>query len=71
MGALIELNVNTNGLAKLAETVFHGLGITAYGNKKVADAEAYATIKRVETEAKVEILKLKNNEEVANYLLAN
>lgn len=37
MGALIE--INTDGLAKLAETVCHGLGITAFGNKKMADAE--------------------------------
>lgn len=31
MSALIELN--TDGLAKLADTICHGLGITAYGNK--------------------------------------
>lgn len=68
MGALIELN--TDGLAKLADTICHALGITAYGNKKMADAEAYAAIKQAEVEAQVEILKLKREEEVANYLLA-
>ena len=68
MGALLE--INTDGLAKLAETVCHGLGITAFGNKKMADAEAYTAIKQAETETQVAILNLKREEEVANYLLA-
>ena len=68
MSALIEFN--TDGLAKLADTIFHGLGITAYGNKKMADAEAYAAIKQAKTEKQIAILNLKKEEEVANYLLA-
>lgn len=68
MSALIELN--TDGLAKLADTICHGLGITAYGNKRMADAEAYAAIKQAEVETQVAILNLKREEEVANYLLA-
>lgn len=68
MGALIE--INTDGLAKLADTICYGLGITAYGNKKMADSEAYTAIKQAEVETQVAILKLKREEEVANYLLA-
>lgn len=62
MGALIE--INTDGLAKLAETVCHGLGFTAFGNKKMADAEAYTAIKQAETETQVAILNLKREEEL-------
>jgi len=66
--SLVE--INTDGLAKLGETIFHGLGITAYGNKKLADAEQYAAIKKVETETKVELLKLKGQSEIAEYVLS-
>lgn len=66
--SLVE--INTDGLAKLGETIFHGLGITAHGNKKLADAEQYAAIKKVETETKVELLKLKGQSEIAEYVLS-
>lgn len=68
MGALIE--INTDGLAKLGETICYSLGLTAYGRKKMANAESYAAIKQAETDTQVQLLKLKGEEEVANYVLA-
>ena len=68
MGALIE--INTDGLAKLGETICCSLGLTAYGRKKMANAESYAAIKQAETDTQVQLLKLKGEEEVANYILA-
>lgn len=68
MGALIE--VNTDGLAKLGETIFYSLGLTAYGRKKMANAESYTAIKQAETDIQVQLLKLKGEAEVANYVLA-
>ena len=68
MGALIE--INTDGLAKLGETICYGTGLAAFGRKKMANAEAYAAIKQAETEVKVELLKLKGQEEIANYISA-
>ena len=68
MGALIE--INTDGLAKLGETICYSLGLTAYGRKKMANAESYAAIKQAETDTQVQLLKLKGEEEVANYILA-
>ena len=65
MGALIE--INTDGLAKLGETICYGIGLAAFGRKKMANAEAYAAIKQAETETKVEFLKLKGQEEIAKY----
>lgn len=68
MGSLIE--INTEGLAKLAETICYATGWTAHGRKKMADAEAYAEIRKAETEAKAELLRLKGQDEVANYIEA-
>lgn len=68
MGALIE--INTDGLAKLGETICYSLGLTAYGRKKMTNAESYAAIKQAETDTQVQLLKLKGEEEVANYVLA-
>lgn len=68
MGALIE--INTDGLAKLGETICYSLGLTAYGRKKMANAESYAEIKQAETNTQVRLLMLKGEEEVANYVLA-
>lgn len=67
MGALIE--INTDGLAKLGETICYSLGLTAYGRKKMANAESYAEIKQAETNTQVRLLMLKGEEEVANYVL--
>ena len=68
MGALID--VNTDGLAKLGEVISYGLGLTAFGRKKMADAESYAAIKQAETNTQVELIKQKGAEEIANYILA-
>lgn len=68
MGAIVE--INTDGLAKLGETICYSLGLTALGRKKMANAESYAAIKQAETDIKVQLLKLKGEEEVANYVLA-
>lgn len=68
MGALIE--INTDGLAKLGETICYGIGLAAFGRKKMANAEAYTAIKQAETETKVEFLKLKGQEEIAKYISA-
>lgn len=68
MGSLIE--INTEGLAKLVETICNATGLTAHGRKKMADAEAYAEIRKAETEAKAELLRLKGQDEVANYIEA-
>lgn len=65
MGALID--VNTDGLAKLGEVISYGLGLTAFGRKKMADAESYAAIKQAETNTQVELIKQKGAEEIANY----
>jgi len=66
----VNIAINTDGLAKLAETICYGTGLTAHGKKKIADAESYATIQKAKTEAEVEILKLKGEDEVADYVLA-
>ncbi|WP_195338198.1 DUF2806 domain-containing protein [Alistipes onderdonkii] len=68
MGALID--INTDGLAKLGETICYGLGLTAFGRKKMADAESYAAVKQAETNTQVELLKQKGADEIANYILA-
>lgn len=68
MGSLIE--INTEGLAKLAETICYATGWTAHGRKKMADADSYAVIKQAETEAKAELLRLKGRDEVADYIEA-
>ena len=66
----VNIAINTDGLAKLAETICYGTGLTAHGIKKIADAESYATIQKAKTETEVEILKLKGKDEVADYVLA-
>lgn len=68
MGALIE--VNTDGLAKLTETVGSWLGLSARAEKKMADAKAYAQIKQAETETAVMLTKLQGEEQLANYIHA-
>lgn len=67
MGALIE--INTDGFAKLAETICNATGLAAYGRKKMANADSYAAIKQAETETQVELLKLKRQDDIADYVL--
>ena len=68
MGALIE--VNTDGLAKLTETIGGWFGWNARAEKKMADAKAYAQIKQAETETAVMLTKLQGEEQLANYIYA-
>lgn len=41
MGSLVDVSINTNGIAKLGELICNATGITAAGIKKNADAECY------------------------------
>lgn len=68
MGALIEFN--TDGLAKMADTICYATGWTAHGRKKMAEADVYALTRQAEAEAKAELLRLKGRDEVADYIEA-
>lgn len=68
MAALIE--VNTDGLAKFAETICFALGGTARGERKMADAKAYAAELEAKTKNKVALLEAKGQETLANYVAA-
>ncbi len=68
MAALIE--VNTDGLAKFAETICFALGGTARGVRKMADAKAYALELEAITENKVALIKKEGKEALANYIVA-
>lgn len=41
MGSLVDVSINTNGIAKLGELILNAAGITAAGIKRNADAECY------------------------------
>lgn len=41
MGSLVDVSINTNGIAKLGELICNATGITVAGIKKNADAECY------------------------------
>lgn len=66
MGALVE--INTDGLAKLAEIVGTWTGLNARGRKKLADAEAYATVREVEAQSEAELARLRGEESVALFV---
>ena len=68
MAALIE--INTDGLAKLAETISFALGGTARGEIKMADAKAYASELEAKTKNKVALIKAQGEDELANYVAA-
>lgn len=68
MAALIE--VNTDGLAKFAETICFALGGTARGERKMADAKAYAAELEAKTKNKVALIEAKGQEALANYVAA-
>lgn len=68
MAALIE--INTDGLAKLAETISFALGGTARGEMKMADAKAYAAELEAKTKNKVALIKAQGEDELANYVAA-
>ena len=62
-------NADTNGIAKLVQTVGSWFGLEARSRRKMADADAYAAIKNAETENAVAFIKIKGEEELSNYLL--
>ena len=68
MGALIE--VNTDGLAKLAETVGGWLGLNARAIEQNAEALAFATVRKVDAENVANLARLEGEEQVANYIIA-
>lgn len=68
MGALVE--INTDGLAKLAETISFALGGTARGERKMADAKAYAAELEARTKNKVALIEAQGQDALANYVAA-
>lgn len=68
MGALIE--INTDGLAKFAETISFALGGTARGERKMADAKAYAAELEAKTKNKVALIEAQGQDALANYVAA-
>lgn len=68
MGALVE--INTDGLAKLAETISFALGGTARGERKMADAKAYAAELEAKTKNKVALIEAQGQDALANYIAA-
>lgn len=68
MGALVD--INTDGLAKLAQTIGNWLGLEARAIERNAEAEAYAHIRKVDAENAANLVRLQGEEQVANYILA-
>lgn len=68
MEALIE--INTDGLAKLVETVGGWFGWNARAIEQNAEAEAYAAVRKVDAENAATLIRLQGEEQVANYMLA-
>ncbi len=66
MGALVE--INTDGLAKLADTISFAFGGTARGERKMAEAKAYAAELEAKTNNKVALIKAQGEEVLANYV---
>lgn len=60
--------INTDGLAKFAETISFVLGGTARGERKMADAKAYAAELEAKTNSRVAIIKAQGEEALANYV---
>lgn len=68
MGALIE--VNTDGLAKLAETIGGWFGWNARAIEHSAEAEAYAAVRKIDAENAAALIKLQGEDQLADYILA-
>ena len=66
MGALVE--INTDGLAKFAETISYALGGTARGERKMAEAKAYAAELEAKTKNKVALIEAQGQDALANYV---
>lgn len=70
MGALVEFNVNTDGLAKFAEIVGNWTGWNARGRERMAEADAYAKVRDVDAQNAVALAKLEGEEQIIRYMLA-
>ncbi len=70
MDKLIDINIDFKGLDKLADTVLKAVGLTAYGAKKMADANSYIVIKDAEAKNQVDLIRLQGEEKVSQYVLA-
>lgn len=68
MGALVD--INTDGLAKLAQTIGNWLGLEARAIERNAEAEAYAYVRKVDAENAANLIRLQGEEQVANYIIA-
>jgi hypothetical protein len=68
MGALVD--INTDGLAKLTQTIGNWLGLEARAIERNAEAEAYAAVRKVDAENAATLIRLQGEEQVANYMLA-
>lgn len=68
MGALVD--INTDGLAKLAQIVGNWLGLEARAIECNAEAEAFASVRKAEAENAATLIRLQGEEQVANYMLA-
>lgn len=68
MGSLID--INTDGLAKLGEVISHALGGTARGERKMAEAKAYAAELEARTKNKVALIEAQGQEALASYVAA-
>lgn len=68
MGSLID--INTDGLAKLGEVISFALGGTAKGERKMAEAKAYAAELEARTKNKVALIEAQGQEALANYVAA-
>lgn len=62
-------NADTDGIAKLVQTVGSWVGLEAKSRRKMADADAYAAIKNAETENAVALIKIKGEDDIANYII--
>lgn len=60
---------NTDGLAKLAETVGGWFGWNARAIEHNAEAEAYATVRKVDAENAANLARLQGEEQVESYIL--
>lgn len=65
---IVEINFHVDGLDKLGGIIGQIFGKNPQKIKKLADAEQYAVLKGVETETKAELLRIKGQYEIAQYL---
>ena len=66
----IKVEFKFDGLAKLAETISFALGGTARGERKMADAKAYAAELEAITKNKVALIEAQGQDVLANYIAA-